>query len=468
MGRTRSWRRCVLAAAMSVVVVSCGGSSGQDSNPTRTDGASGLQGSAGDDLVVFGDPAIVDVATAVFAAHGAVDGFAVAVVALDRGYSMAQIIEQPTIDATGSIPGLAPAGPPLGSIEGSGIGPQGLRSTSTTEPPPRPRDRIAFLWDVTLGEVYADTTTKLENQAALAVNEFEDAVAEQIGEDWKQLTSAERSERISEEQDRAVAEEQARLKAEESAKQLEQEEQDLLTAIVFTYLSRGYSLEQTLEGLFFGDFIVGHVGQICVGLSEPPAGPPIEGLAINNCTVAFSDETDANALDDEDEVAPTSPQDAAPASDVPSADTLAESPDDAGDVADGSYSGALVLDSPLLIRLLDQAYEADATVVTNDVAVVVRDGQIVSFSATLESFLVPEVEEFCQSDYFYTFDGDGVSVVINGEITGRFNSDCSGVDVRAKPPIEAMMDLQSSSTGVQVVVFSDATSGRVVASLSAD
>ncbi len=108
-------RRLVLSVAVLLVAAACGGGGGADED-TLPGGT--VEEAAGPDPSELIDP--VEVAEAIVAELGDEAGFAAVVLAFDAGYSLTQVIEAGlagTLEASGTIRGELPTGPPYGLIE---------------------------------------------------------------------------------------------------------------------------------------------------------------------------------------------------------------------------------------------------------------------------------------------------------------------------------------------------------------
>lgn len=195
----------MIVVAVMALVAACGGNDETDSGSDIGRPAS----------VVDADQISVAV-DAIEAEWGAADGFAVTIIAVDNGYTVAQIVESPLIDAVGMIEGVEPDGEPAGLIEvesagsdeqslGAGIELVGLRREAFPAEPPT-AIYIAFI-DATIGDVY-------------------DAGQAQL----------------------------AQLKAQE---ELDEQFDDDVAFAALALLDRGYSLEQIIESMVFGTIDLG-------------------------------------------------------------------------------------------------------------------------------------------------------------------------------------------------------------------
>lgn len=256
-----------IVAGVLIVATSCSG--GDDAMPafSANESPESAESTSDSPFAIYLEGPIPDAAAVIHREHGDVDGFAVTVVALDSGYSVSQIVANPSIGADGLIVGLDPDGAPLGLVE-SDAGPQGFRATPSTTPPPpkRPTDRLLFLFDLTLDDVHEEATKQLQAQL------------DRDFEEWKAAAQAE-------------------LAAAES------EAEDIrLAAVVLILIAQGYTLDDAMQGIFFGDYEVSG-GAACARLSTPPTGPKLTGAAFD-CELGFPDTSTTQAADEQTQPAP--------------------------------------------------------------------------------------------------------------------------------------------------------------------
>lgn len=158
------------------------------------------------------------------AEHGDAGAFAVTMIALDRGYSVEQIAAGDVIAVDGSIGTEQPAGSARGFLVS---GPQGLMRRQADVRLPEELDlRVEFLGS-TLNEIHGATWNRHEEAVKQAAAEFN----EEFTPDHVRLSWA-----------------------------------------VVQLVSRGYTPEQAIEGLVFGEVTLD--SPVCGRLPEPPEGPP--------------------------------------------------------------------------------------------------------------------------------------------------------------------------------------------------
>lgn len=205
----------------------CSGSGGADTESRAVDDTSGGAGTdtaAALDGDVDVPPEIVAAAGAIEAQWGAEDGFAVILLSIDRGYSIDQILETPSLGSDGTIDGLVPDDGPLGLIEAA------------------PDDGEAA--EEGFGEiVLASVVSSLAPNGAYI--EFLDETASEI------FMMASRH-----------------LADQDAAAQAAIQTGALVLQLTLLLMSRGYNLDQVVEALFFGTFRIGNFP--CVEIEDDP------------------------------------------------------------------------------------------------------------------------------------------------------------------------------------------------------
>lgn len=209
------------------------------------------------------------------AQHGDAGAFAVTMIAFDRGYSVEQIAAGEVIAVDGSIGIEEPAGPARGFLVS---GPQGLvRRQTNVRLPEELNLRVEFLAS-TLNEIHGATWNRHEEAVRKAAAEFN----EEFTPDHVRLSWA-----------------------------------------VVQLVSRGYTPEQAIEGLVFGEVTLD--SPVCGRLPEPPAGPP-------------------TALDGCPPIKETTPSTTAPPTDQAPAVSDQPPAEDAGDIGfePGTFTGSAI------------------------------------------------------------------------------------------------------------------------------
>ncbi|GAB3249597.1 hypothetical protein [Nocardioides dilutus] len=221
-----------LMATMAVFTGACGGS-GDGSSQTSSESDDAGAVSAADRTQAEG---LVDAESQITEEWGDVDGFAVTLLAIDRGYLLDQIVANPTIAADGTIEGVDPAGSASGmfgeltAAAAEGASAHTVPAVHRLAPPghnddARPSDAFLAFIDSSAGAMF-------------------DAAQ-------RHLAELARQERL--------------------AAEFEQS----LTLTTLALLTRGYTAEQLTEALFFGT-ITGPLFP-CIGIvDDPPVVPPGE------------------------------------------------------------------------------------------------------------------------------------------------------------------------------------------------
>ena len=175
----RGTARMIVPVVMMLTLAACGG---EDAPETATTGAS--SGASG--LTV---ERIDAAATTIDEQWGERDGFAVVMLAADRGYAIDQIVEHPQIEGDGSIGGVEPAGPTRGLIEpaagsgarrfGDGRSPANVLISFDTSLDGSPADAYVAFVDQSLGELFTAAQAHRDRQAreAAAAEAFEAEVS---------------------------------------------------------------------------------------------------------------------------------------------------------------------------------------------------------------------------------------------------------------------------------------------------
>lgn len=248
-------------AAVALAVTACAGGSSElsadtapiDDLPTSAEVAatSPVALEPGDD---GNDPSLplLDAIGRNVAEHGDAGAFAAVLIALDRGFTVAQIAEGESMATDGSIGNQQPAGPERGFLV---RGPQGLvRQQQTVQLPEELNLRVEFLGS-TINEIHGATWNRHQADVERAAREFN----EEFTPDHVRLAWA-----------------------------------------VVQLVSRGYTPEQAIEGLVFGTVILD--GPVCGRLPELPLGeptkldgcPPITESAPSTTTVPDGDAAPAD------------------------------------------------------------------------------------------------------------------------------------------------------------------------------
>lgn len=221
-------RTRVVVSAIALIATACsGGSDDSPASETAPAAESSPAAQQGED-----DPSLplLDAVGRNVAEHGDAGAFAVTMIAFDRGYSVEQIAAGGVIEVDGSIGVEEPAGP---AREFLVRGPQSLVRRQADVRLPEELDlRVEFL-SSTLNEIHSATWNRHEEAVRKAAEEFN----EEFTPDHVRLSWA-----------------------------------------VVQLVSRGYTPEQAIEGLVFGEVTLD--SPVCGRLLEPPAGPP---TALNGC-----------------------------------------------------------------------------------------------------------------------------------------------------------------------------------------
>jgi hypothetical protein len=302
---------------------------------------------------------IGDTADALVDRHGPDEAFARVVVSIDLGYSLDQVLAAADIDAAGSIAGVEPAGAPLGLVvaEPAGFAP----AAATREAKRRGWDSL----DLLLSDVHG-------RAAALAAD---DLVAE-----WRAEQAALEAAEVERARQEAIEFESIRM-----------------TAYVMMLLGRGYTLEQAVEGLYFGE-LENDDGLGCVRLPSVPAGTPIGSVDCEPIEGAI--DTTASSTPDTSEPVETS---------APSVD--------AGEPERTEWAGSVeYADDTVPFEFIDSSVTITRTPGTDDFAI----------SAFLEYRTLPAD---CSFDWRKTYEGTGVlagdRIVFDGTATVVNSSTCA-------------------------------------------
>lgn len=234
-GRAR--KRTALVASVALAATACGGGGASESADDAAVVSNGGTASAeaavtnpvsvepGDNDVDPSLPLLAAIGRTV-AEHGDAGSFAATLIALDRGFTVAQIAEGESIAIDGSIGSQLPAGAERGFLV---RGPQGLVcQQQAVQLPEELQLRVDFLGS-TINEIHGATWNRHQADVERAAREFN----EEFTPDHL-----------------------------------------LLAWSVVQLVSRGYTPEQAIEGLVFGTVILD--GVVCGRLPEPPLGEPTE------------------------------------------------------------------------------------------------------------------------------------------------------------------------------------------------
>jgi hypothetical protein len=203
----------LLAVVVSAVMVGCGSSdsgslidrpSGTTDAPVGTETDAGLPGSDGsavdgDELAVGIDPEVMAVAATIVDHVGPEDAFEAVVLALDAGYGVDQIAAaSSTLEADGTIPGVLPENPAEGVFAASAVGSTGFGVVLAVSPGVAADPEITALED------------KIDNSVSAL------GLLEPMSEE-------------------------------------EEEEAEARVGLILALAGMGYSMEQIVEGLVFGE-----------------------------------------------------------------------------------------------------------------------------------------------------------------------------------------------------------------------
>ena len=143
--RSVARRRSVLIG-VGVLLIGCSGG---------TDGADEPRpaGSDGETQSALSSAGVVSATNRIGEQYGPAVGFAVTVGALDRGYSVSQIVDASSLSDDGSIDGVAPAGPVLGVLSAP-VEPAGFRRPAVAADDPPLSDFRVTVLNTTIEGIY--------------------------------------------------------------------------------------------------------------------------------------------------------------------------------------------------------------------------------------------------------------------------------------------------------------------------
>ena len=206
MTAVRRMAAVVAVGALALGAVGCS----SDGDEAATDDATSTASAA---LIERAD--LEAAATRIADQWGARDGFAVTVIALDRGYSVDQLLDATAIDEDGTVPGTEPEDSDAGLVE--------LAAAGATDALGTPTLALAGI-----------------GLAALPAQEGGPTVAD--------ATVAFLDESLGEIFDAGVA----HLEALEAAEEAEAQREEIIIDITLSLAARGYSVEQIIEAMWFG------------------------------------------------------------------------------------------------------------------------------------------------------------------------------------------------------------------------
>ena len=144
---------------MALLATGCGGGGGTSTSTSQANAPSDF---TIEDVTAAGDTIVAD--------WGDEDGLAVLLLAVDAGYSIKQIVENPSITAAGTIAGMEPAGAALGLLEDPppGVATQGAAGAMLVafqDAPPdwTPSDTFIDFVDNTAGDLFFAARAHLED-----------------------------------------------------------------------------------------------------------------------------------------------------------------------------------------------------------------------------------------------------------------------------------------------------------------
>jgi hypothetical protein len=144
---------------MALLATGCGGGGGTSTSTSQANAPSDF---TIEDVTAAGDTIVAD--------WGDEDGLAVLLLAVDAGYSIEQIVENPSITAAGTIAGVEPAGAALGLLEDPppGVATQGASGAMLVvfqDAPPdwTPSDTFIDFVDNTAGDLFFAARAHLED-----------------------------------------------------------------------------------------------------------------------------------------------------------------------------------------------------------------------------------------------------------------------------------------------------------------
>jgi len=378
----------IVLAVLALAATACGGSNDTDSSSDTT--AS---------LGVVDVDQVAAAADTIEAQWGAVDGFAVMMIAVDNGYTSAQIIENPALGANGTIESVEPANEAAGLItvepaEADGSDEQSMGADiqlvslrRDSAPAGSPAESYVSFIDATLGEIYD------AGQAQISQLDEEEAFEEQVA---------------------------------------------YLSLIL---LNRGYSQEQIIESMVLGTIDFGFLPQL-TGCFEIVDQVPVSEDGMPHCP-RLKKNTDP-APDD--------------ASSEPTTETADQSEVELGEGSyeDGTYAGPVDFDE--LYRLAAPALADAITVSDNRFEVVIADGALVSLAggARLANPVVPmEDGEICAGDDTLSYAADPSSGKMSGS---TLSIDVTVSQVGTSTCSDGEVDSNSESSVLQAtIVFAETT-----------